>query len=109
MDMKTTDPALPQEKSIARFMLSLRGFERMRVRKITEELGRAEARVKRRWVPARQPTAAGIKVADATQRQKEPVATMESAEPGLYEALLRVRRRASARTKPRGSGPRHDD
>ena len=92
-------------------MLSLRGLGRMRVRKITEEDERAEARVKskRRWISARQPTAAGIKIADATQRQKEPVATVEAAEPGLDDALLRARRRASARTKSRGSGPRQDD
>jgi hypothetical protein len=92
-------------------MLSLRGLGRMRVRKITEEDERAEARVKskRRWVSARQPNAAGIKIADATQRQKEPVATVEAAEPGLDDALLRARRRASARTKSRGSGPRQDD
>ena len=80
-------------------MLSLRGFERMPVRKITEEVARTEARIKRkkRWIPARQPTTAGIKVADATQGQKEPVATVEAAEPGLDDALLRARRRASAR------------
>ncbi len=84
-------------------MLSLRGFGRLRVRKITDEAGPVAVRdkSKRRWIPARQPTAAGIKVADAIQRQAEPAATVEKAEPRLDDALLRARRQARARTKPR--------
>jgi hypothetical protein len=91
-------------------LLSLRGFKRLRVRTVTDEVGpvAVRAKSKERWVPARQP-AARIKVGDGAQRQAEPVATVEQAEPGLDDALLRARRQASARTKPRGSGPRQND
>src|SRR6266404_3072554 len=92
-------------------MLSLRGFEKLRVRKMTDEVGPVADRDKRkkRWVPARHPISTAVKIADLTKRPAEPVATGEEAERGLDDALLRARRRASARTKPRGSGPRHDD
>ena len=91
-------------------LLSLRGFERLRVRKMTDEVDPVADRDKRkkRWVPAR-PISTAVKIADLTKRPAEPVATAEKAEPGLDDALLRARRRARARTKPRGSGPRHDD
>jgi hypothetical protein len=92
-------------------MLSLRGLGRMRVRKITEEDERAEARVKskRRWVSARQPAAAGIKVTDPIKTPAQTLETIKEAEPTMDDALLRARRRAGARTRPRGSGPRQED
>lgn len=91
-------------------MLSLRGFERLQVRKITDEVGPVAVRGKSEkwWVSGWKP-AGKTSAAAAAQALAEPVATVEQAEPRLDDALLRARRRARARTKPRASGPRQDD
>lgn len=90
-------------------MLSLRGFGKLRVRKMSDEVGpvairgKSQKRLVSSWKRAGKTTAAAAEPAPAAR-----AATAEQPEPRLDDALLRARRQASARTKPRGTGPRQN-
>jgi hypothetical protein len=92
-------------------LISLRGFKRLRVRRMGDasEPIVVREKSKRRLVPSWKLAGKTRAPASPVRTPAEPVATIEHAEKGLDDALVRARRQASVRTKPRGSGPRQEN